>query len=92
MPVGVAPAPGHCPHPLELLCFGVQISHTHLGLTTSCPRAFAGVGVGRRVVMVESFRSLPSRGLLQAEEAEQGEENDGAGSGSSSPPSPWGRS
>lgn len=68
-------------------------SPTHTwGSPHPAPGLSAGVGVGRRVVMVKSFRSLPSRGLLQVEEVEQGEENDGAGSGSSCPPSPWGRS
>lgn len=84
--MAVGEAPGHCPHPLELFCFGVQIPPHTWDSPHPAPGLSAGVGVGRRV---ESFRFFLLMVLLEHQgpchpgvccrrkEAEQGEGNNG---------------
>lgn len=93
------------PHPPELLCFSSE-PHTHLGVTTSGPRA-GGWGGRQKGCGLPSAPSLLLWAVAQVSalglrcpdvcctprEAEQGRDGvEEAGSGSSSPSSPWGGS
>lgn len=77
MGVGAAPAPGHCPHPPKLLCFGVQIPPHTPGAHHIRPQGFGLDEGGQegcdrfrflllRALLSGSSGPLPARGLLQA--------------------------